>query len=266
MLKSRDKREESLTPGHGLTTVGWPKTLHGGIANVLNLKVQATNGTFPEFVEAVGNGQSYAWRQPDNQIGSFKNDFGKLGLLSDHSLLSLGDLLSRERELAHEYEIANDGWGNTDFGYVVAHEDYLRVIFVPHAGVDTATAVQSYGFPASAKLSVQSLPGIAPEQLQLICIDIAAIGEDRKKAAPLAIEQGSNVGWLIRPLPNGDNMIDLHRMYVEAFTLGMLSRYFPSKWMSLLRSDKGDIARSVILPAVARVESAFPQLLRDQLH
>jgi len=54
-------------------------------------------------------------------------------------------------------------------------------------------------------------------------------------------------------------------MYVEAFILGMLCRYHSSKWMSILRSDKGDIARSVILAAVARIETGFPRLLRNQL-
>ena len=233
---------------------------------MLGLQVQAKGGTFPEFVKAVGNGQSYAWRDQNNQIGHFKNSFGALSFLNDNSLLSLGDVLSRERELASEYEIANDGWGNTDFGYVVAYQDQLRVIFVPRAGVDLAAAIQSYGFPATATFSVQSLPSIAPAQLQLVCVDIAASGEDRKTAVPLAMEQDKNMGWLIRPFVNGDNMIDVHRMYVAAYILGMISRYFPSKWMSLLRSDKGDIARSVILPAVARIESAFPQLLRDQLY
>lgn len=35
--------------------------------------------------------------------------------------------------------------------------------------------------------------------------------------------------------------------------------------MGLLRSEKGDIARSVILAAVARIESKFPKLFREQL-
>lgn len=264
MLKSRDKREESLTPGHGLTTIDWNKTLHGGIANVLGLQVQATRGTFSEFVEAVGNGQSYTWIGANNRAGHFKNDFGAVKFLTDGSQLSLRDLLSRETQLATEYEIANDGWGNTDLGNVVALDHCIRVHLLPTAGTDVARATESYGFPASAKVSLQPSP-IYP-QIQTICIEIPSLGEDRKKVVPMSSGQDQNVGFLVRPLPNGDNFIDLHRVFVETYILGMLSRYFPSKWMSLLRSEKGDIARSLVLAAVARAEMTFPALLQDQLH
>lgn len=242
----------------------WPKTLHGGIVDVLKLSVQCTKGTFSEFVNAVGNGQSYAWMMADNNTGHFRNDFGPVSFLSDNSLLSLDDLLSRERELAGEYEIANDGWGNTDLGHVVSLDGILRVHLIPTNGADVATALGLYGFGETAKISFQPNPRFP--QMQNICIDMPAIGEDQKKLAPMASNQDKDVGFLTRPFANGDNMIDVHRMYVEAYILGMLSRYFPSKWMSLLRSDKGDIARSVILPAIARVESAFPRLIRDQLY
>lgn len=264
LLKSREKREESLTPGHGLVTVEWPKVLHDGIANVLNLAVQATKGTFSEFVGAIGNCQTYSWRQQDNCNGFFRNDFGEVKYLRDSSTITLGDLLSREKDLAAEYEIANDGWGNTDFGRVVALDNALRVIFMPTSHVDVASAIQSYGFPANATVSLKPMANNLP--IQTIVVDITASGEDRKKVAPLAFDQDKEVGWLVRPFSNHDNMIDIHRMYIEAFIVGMLSRYFPSKWMSLLRSEKGDIARSVILAAVARIEAKFPQLICDQLH
>ena len=126
-----------------------------------------------------------------------------------------------------------------------------------------ARAIEQYGFPETAKSGVMPNPRVS--QLPSLCIEIAGVGEDLKKLVPLAVDQDKNIGWIIRPLANGDNIVDIHRMYIESFILGMLSRYFPSKWMSLLRSEKGDIARSVILAASARIESTFPQLLRDQI-
>lgn len=264
LLKDRDKREENLTPGHGLITVNWPKTLHDGIANVLSLQVQATRGTFSEFVLAVGNGQSYSWLNPENQLGHFKKEFGEMRFLKDGSTISLDDLVSRERDLAAEYEIANDGWGNTDFGFVVAHEDSLKVLFIPFGEVNLATAIASYGFPDEAKIIAQ--PVGKPVPVPMVAVEIPATGEDRKRIAPMALAQDKSLGWLVRPFQNGDNIIDLHRMYLQAFILGMLCRYFPSKWMTLLRSDKGDIARSVVLSAGSRIEAGFAKLLQAQLH
>ncbi len=263
LLKDSRKREESLTPAHGLMTIDWAKTLHAGISEVLDLRVQCSKGTFPEFAAAVGNGQSYTWLDGNNRPGGFKNDFGDIKFLHDGSQISLSDLLSRERDLAHEFEIANSGWGNTDFGTVVALPNCIRIHFTPIAGSDMARAIEQYGFPETAKSGVMPNPRVS--QLPSLCIEIAGVGEDLKKLVPLAVDQDKNIGWIIRPLANGDNIVDIHRMYIESFILGMLSRYFPSKWMSLLRSEKGDIARSVILAASARIESTFPQLLRDQI-
>jgi YaaC-like Protein len=261
LLKDSNKREESLTPAHGLTVEDWAKTLHAGIADVLKLKVQCSRGTFPEFVKAVGNSQSYTWLDQNVRTSGFKNEFGKVNFVTDSSFISLGDLLSREKDLASEYEIANDGWGNTDFGHVVALDSCIRVHFIPIQGRDIESAISSYCFPSTSSISCRPSP-VYP-QLQTHCVEIPASGEDRKKIVPMALDQDKNVGWLIRPFPNGDNLIDIHRMFVEAFMLGMLCRYFPSKWMSLLRGDKGDIARSVILATIVRIESKFPQLLRD---
>jgi len=263
LLRDGSKREESLTPGHGLTTMEWPKTLQPGISEVLELRVQCAKGGFQEFVEAAGNGQSYAWLDEQGQLGHFRNDFGEVAFLSDGSHVSLGDLLSREADLISEYETVNRGWGNIDLGTVVALQDRLRLHFAPVQGVDLKTALASYKFPNNIQISNQHHPRIP--MLQTICVDLPSVGEYRKKLAPMATGQENQVSWLVRPLPNGDNIADIHRIYLEAYILGMLSRYFPSKWMGLLRSEKGDVARSVILAAVARIESHFPKLLREQI-
>ena len=51
LASNPQKKEESLKPRHGLETVGWQNTLSGGIRNVLELRVQANDGTFRELVE-----------------------------------------------------------------------------------------------------------------------------------------------------------------------------------------------------------------------
>lgn len=266
LLKDISKREESLTPAHGLMTIDWAKILHTGISEVLNLRIQSSKGLFQEFVSAVGNGQSYSWLNKDGRIGSFKKEFGELAFFKDDSQLSLGDLLSRERELFCEYEIANDGWGNVDVGVVVALEASLRIHFSITQQGSAEDMINLYQFPTSSKISIEPHPQYSHvPQLKTLCIEIPATGEDLKRYAPLAIEQGTNLGWIIRPFSNGDNIIDIHRMFMESFILGMFSRYFPSRWMSLLRSEKGDIARSVVLAAIARIEDRFPRLLHDQL-
>lgn len=263
LLKDITKREESLTPAHGLITVDWTKTLHSGISEVLNLKVQCAKGTFSEFVHAVGNSQPYAWLNSNLQSEHFWNKFEMVNFVKCGNLISLGELLSREVDLFFEYRIAHDGGNNVDLGYIVAHDSSVKIYLTPEPGVDAHAMIQGYHFPHVAKISAQPNPRYPA--LRSLCIEIPAVGEDRKKVVPMAFDQGSNVGWVVRPFQSGDNVIDIHRMYIESFILGMLSRYFSSKWTSILRGEKGDIARSVILAAVARFESKFPRLLQEHL-
>jgi hypothetical protein len=263
LLKNKNKNEENLAQAHGLTTIEWQKTLATGLLDILDLKVQCTNGGFSEFVTAVGNGQSYQWRNKSLTIGGFKHNFGDIRFLNDKSAISLNDLLSRERELIGEYNVASDSWGNMDTGYVVALDDSVSIYLQSIHSNDPKEVIKSYHFPASATVSVQPHPLL--RGLRAVCVNIPATGEGRKSVLPMAIEQDTNLGWLIRPFPNGDNIIDIHRLFMEAYILGMLCRYFPSKWVSLIRSEKGDIARSVILAAMERIELKFPLLVRSQM-
>ena len=51
LANNPEKKEESLKPRHGLETVDWQNTLSGGIKNVLELQVRASDGTFRELVD-----------------------------------------------------------------------------------------------------------------------------------------------------------------------------------------------------------------------
>ncbi|MGV1953274.1 YaaC family protein [Agrobacterium vitis] len=266
LLRDISKREESLTPGHGLTTIDWAKTLAGGISQVLNLQVQSTKGLFQDFVHGIGNCQSYEWLGQHNQIGGFRNDFGKINFLDDKSQISLKDLLSRERELIGEFDIADDKGWNVDIGTIVSSKDYLRLHFALTEKTDSEKIIQAHNPKGIHNISTTPHPRYPHiPAMRTLCIEIAVSGENQKKHAPIAIEQSSNVGWIIRPFQNGDKIIDIHRVFIESYILGMLSRYFPSKWISILGGEKGDIARSVIIAAVTRIETKFPKLLTDQL-
>lgn len=263
LLRDKTKNEENLTAGHGLVTEDWSATLASGISHVLDLKVKCSRGTFSEFVTAVGNTQEYVWQDQQLRLGYFHNDFGSLSFLTDGSPISLDDMLCREPELISDYEIANADGRRSNLGTIVALEESIKVLFMPSSGVDVPAMLRGYKFPKSAIISKQPHP--AYKELLAVCVEIPAVGEDRKRVLPMAWKQEKPLGWTVQPLPNGDNLIDAHRIYIEAYILGMLSRYYPSKWMAILRSEKGDIARSVILATIARIEVIFPDIVRKHL-
>ena len=100
LLLDISKKEESLKKKHGLEVVDWGHTLSGGIKNVLELKIKATDGTFRELVDVcpnIHNEQCFYF--PTKTKVVVDHDLGPIKFASDGGLLSLDDLLHELLEL-----------------------------------------------------------------------------------------------------------------------------------------------------------------------
>lgn len=62
-----------------------------------------------------------------------------------------------------------------------------------------------------------------------------------------------------------DSFSLLHITYMTAYLLGMIARYHPYRWSSLLRGEKGNPEQPVILQAVQNIERDFPVLINSAL-
>lgn len=70
---------------------------------------------------------------------------------------------------------------------------------------------------------------------------------------------------VVELLPDGLDLSSLSLLYLIAYSMGMLARYYPSKWLSLLNSSKGDFAFPLMKAATTVVENRFPQLVLQEL-
>ena len=97
LARDHGKKEESLKPRHGLETVDWQHTLSGGIRHVLELKIQATDGTFGELVDVCWAPEHTAWffRSHERKWVPQVSLWGDVRFATDRSHMSLDDLLSR---------------------------------------------------------------------------------------------------------------------------------------------------------------------------
>ena len=68
---------------------------------------------------------------------------------------------------------------------------------------------------------------------------------------------GLDGSYVIEDLDCGNRPGELIKLYMIAYILGMLARYFPSKWMSLMRNDRGATARPLLVMAMNAIESKF---------
>ena len=99
------KKEESLRKSHGLEPGDWQGTLKGGIKDVLELQIRATDGTFSELVEVCHNLKTmHKFQGPTDRMGSDGHSLGDIEFATGQSMLTLGDLISRMLQTAGMYE------------------------------------------------------------------------------------------------------------------------------------------------------------------
>ena len=77
--------------------------------------------------------------------------------------------------------------------------------------------------------------------------------------------EGASVSDVLLNFPNGDKLSEFFKLYLTSYVLGMLVRYYPDKWMSLLRSGQGDFAKPLVMRAIEVVETSFPEELSNQV-
>lgn len=261
LLLDRTKTEATLKPSHGLEVVDWQGTLAQGLDKVLELKVRATNGTFAELARATGNMQATAWWiAPDMNIGYYSANFASPNFLADGSILTLDDIASRDHRFLALYSLTTGRRTKVHLSEIVSDPNGVQVSVLPMQGGSKLIVENNFGWPtgvivrdrgAARRLPIPNfyvtLPGTEPSIL--------------KTKLPVSQYTQNDGMFLLEDLPNGDRMSELLRTFLLSYYLGMLVRYFPSRWIALLRNEKGDVAQPLLIAAVNAVEADFPELV-----
>jgi YaaC-like Protein len=258
-LKS-DAREATLSPRHGLTAVDWQQTLSRGIANVLELEVRCGDGTYSELAAATENHivTTTPVQGGTVQIAGLRPPLGE----SSSGSIKFDDVLSRVPELRDAYRDVTERTPKVLHGVIIdtASAQVIRIAQHPVLGLTTAgeirlmlgvpPEVEIGGSPGDQMFSVPNLAYRLPPVFPMSDLSGRPIMEDFDQHA----------GSIIAPWPNGGYLSPLLRCFVASYFLGMLVRYFPSRWMSLIRNDKGDAAVPLLRAATDHIERAFPRL------
>ena len=84
---------------------------------------------------------------------------------------------------------------------------------------------------------------------------------------PPTATAGDTPGWadftvLVKPFDlDGRSMLsELMLLFVAAYFLGMLARYYPSAWVALARTGPGDCLRPLLMAALQQIEEDVPRL------
>lgn len=254
LLLKENGGEETLTKGHGLEVHDWSATLSGeisqAIAKIANLQVVTCSGLFNDFIESTENIHClHLYRSGVDWVISYGAT--KLGMK-----ISFMELLSRIPDFENEIKMISSGnyAAINDISYQKDSEFKIGRIYEPHSSL-----VDYYGRKG------YSITPLGKSNYTLTCPS-----EFFLKNKPLFLHNytDKNFGsipqlFLVKPLECGVNYSEMGFCYLVSYFMGMLSRYYPTHWLSLINGGKGDLMWPVINRAQNYVEKVFPELLLE---
>lgn len=246
-----------MRSGHGLTTVDWGELLSGdtsvGLASLLNLKVQTCSGLFSDFLIGTKNrisihssSSTVDWRinyvvpEEGNQV-SLGDLFSRIpDLFIDYSNISSEIRYARVNEMLYDQE------NGFKAKVMHAHFEYFQNTY-KDMGYQIDTQDQWSTLTCDALTFEQNLPLFIHSNVQKMfgAIPVLQIAE---------------------PFSRKFAYSQLCITYLTAYFLGMLARYFPTHWISLIQGEKGDALWPTINRAQHFVENSYPALVVEMIY
>lgn len=245
--------EASMKPAHGLETSNWQEAL--AKSKFGELAVSVKKGTFNEMLTATAN------------RGYFKHNTSAIDWHVDYPVpgenlrFTFDDLIQTMPDLENEYYI----WCQKPFhrlvtsGFKSKSGDIKEFVVYPPKKDPEAI---EYIFPKSS-VFINKLDDSGP--LMTIETTGAYIPHFSQKFVH-GFGAGLREIHLTRPINYSIYLSPLAQLYAASFYMGMLSRYFPSIWIGLGRTQKGDAIYPLFSKIIEIVELYFPAVVVEYLN
>lgn len=254
LLLQRHGGEESLTAGHGLQTIGWNDVMQGDLSPALlrlgDLKVRTCVGMFSDFLARI-----------ENTIPLHLNSAG-VDWIIGYSLpkagleFTLTDILSRLPDLQHDYQNLSEVIKYTSATEVIYNrEKGLKIKLSKEGFAPFQSVYESMGYQVEVKSSDAYLNHGYPLSTANAPFFIHTYAQKIFGSIPGL--------YVAEPFPCGTRLCQLGMTYVVSYYLGMLVRYYPTHWITLINGEKGDSWWPTINRAQQMVETTFPELVAE---
>ena len=256
LLKERGG-ENSLKPGHGLETRQWSNILFGSnISDSLNklglLEVETSHGILSELMSITNNCNPV-------HINSTSIDWSiDYNIPNIGYRLTLNDILSRipdlntnliniEIEQKYSHVLGHINYNN-DTGFKCEVYSTFKLIkdFYFEFGYEIEEKSNSYQLYCKNDLFVNNLPVFYHKHLD----------------SPFGIPQL----YIVQPFNHNVYYSEIAVTFMLSYYLGMLVRYFPTHWTSLVQGENGDMYWPILNRAQNYVESVFPKLVLELIN
>lgn len=256
LMLEKYSRESTLSPSHGLSEVDWKNTLsqHQGDVGSLAIRINK-KGTFSEFISATKNITILRMLASGHPCGEYTHK----NLLSN-VIVSFDEIVSRIPDLASAYVKWNS---SQNFLFPVnvqnvADKGCLNFYFHRSSSIDLIHRVFVN-------------QNIEKNELDSTLITISISNTDAQPARWDYVRRGRGAVYdgpgthLIAPFSSGVDFSKAGAIFILSYFLGMLSRYFPMRWSSLMKNEGGDAAYPTILASMDLIERDFPWMVANHL-
>jgi len=279
LFLDKGAREATLSESHGLETLQWKEDLSVGSGKTEKLKLKiGERGTFRDLSRVTQNAEramlmGYAI-PPEERHGMVLPHLAMIlrtetDIVPAALVITLEEILERLPEIVELFE--------TTFG---RHSKcYNATIEMNWLTTFTTCKVKRTALGLPAESEVRDALRITPETMfELVGAGVSygeaehyqfrlnhGSSEEADKVLPQVINDDQMNMFLVSPLASGWKLSPLLLRYLFAYAMGMLVRYHPSYWLSLIGKHKGDRAFPVLQSAVSSLQHHFPELIYNEL-
>ena len=233
-LRYRDKGRSVPVSTHGLQRHSWDSHLTKEKLSFLDLEVVTTKAESGAFAQVV----SRAWHRnvvdaesmypgPPWRI-TFIQQLGTLQLSKPGARIRLRELLARSRYVADTYATVTGESPKIHPVHMVAGSGQVGLYPVRLSRRDDSFSEHLKSVGSSRTYRSPHSKG-----------EVAATFFSEDDPNCPVLHEGTNLfGWAIEPMPSGDRPAEWIKLYVLSYIFGMLCRYYPSQWLTLI-SDYG---------------------------
>jgi hypothetical protein len=264
-------RETTLNPSHGVGAIEWKDQLSKGLRELPNLTIRLQNGSFTELQQATCNAELFSIYDR----GGLKRTtrIGPIGeMIKPGTLLTVRDVISRIPDLRYLYEQTFENLSECYKSDIQLTGDVnnksVRVSIIQRMNSGLLSFDQ---LTTNLRLPDELVPNNSVdedkgEQVIRYSFDLTYQSEEELFKQLPAIQNDRNGSmFLVSPLPDGTRLSSTASLYIIAYAMSMLARYYPSTWLSIINRTRGDFAYPIMKAALSLVQGKFPELILQRL-
>ena len=255
LLLKQQGGEEGLTAGHGIETMSWGNVMSGdttvGLKNIGELKIRTVAGLFADLLKYTNNKITL-------HISSAAVDWRlSYGVQKSGSELTVDDLFSRIPDLQKDYSNVSNIVRFTPVNTLAISEDKKSIILkvAKKQFSQFSRVYDDFGYTITGDNGWNT---------------VVSDEETFNRENPLFIHAyvhktfGSIPKlYLAEPFSDGSRYSQMCITYMVSYILGMLVRYYPTHWISLIQGRSGDRYWPTVNRAQQFVESSYPELVAE---